>query len=48
VAWGMDGFENILARGLGFESVLLPAMALLGYATIFFVLAVLRFRKIEA
>jgi linearmycin/streptolysin S transport system permease protein len=48
VAWGMDGFENILARGLGFESVLLPTMALIGYAIVFFVLAVLRFRKIDA
>jgi ABC-2 type transport system permease protein len=48
VAWGMDGFENILARGLGFESVLLPTAALIGYAIVFFVLAVLRFRKIDA
>ncbi len=48
IAWGMDGFDNILARGLGFESVLLPAMALLGYAVVFFVLAVLQFRKIDA
>jgi ABC-type multidrug transport system permease subunit len=48
VAWGMDGFENIIARGLGFESVLLPAAALLGYAGFFFILAVWRFRKAEA
>jgi ABC-2 type transport system permease protein len=48
VAWGMDGFENILARGLGFESVLLPAAALIGYAAFFFLLAVWRFRKVEA
>jgi ABC-type multidrug transport system permease subunit len=47
VAWGMDGFENILARGLGFDSVLLPAAALIGYAVIFFSLAVVRFRKAE-
>jgi ABC-2 type transport system permease protein len=47
VAWGMDGFENIVARGLGFESVLLPSVALIGYAALFFVLAVLRFRKIN-
>jgi ABC-2 type transport system permease protein len=45
VAWGMDGFENIVARGLGFQSVLLPAAALLGYAVFFFVLATWRFRK---
>lgn len=48
VAWGMDGFENIIARGLGFESVLLPAAALLGYAALFFILAVWRFGKAEA
>lgn len=42
VAWGMDGFENIVARGLGFESVLLPSAALLGYALVFFSLAVWR------
>ena len=45
VAWGMDGFENIVARGLGFESVLLPAAALIGYAVLFFILAVWRFRR---
>lgn len=48
VAWGMDGFENIVARGLGFQSVLIPSLALIGYAILFFTLAVLRFRKIEA
>lgn len=48
VAWGMDGFENIVARGLGFGSVLLPSAALIGYAILFFTLAVLRFRKIDA
>jgi ABC-type multidrug transport system permease subunit len=42
VAWGIDGFENIVARGLGFESVLLPSAALLGYALLFFSLAVWR------
>jgi len=47
IAWGMDGFENIAARGLGFNSVLLPAMALIGYAVLFFVIAVERFRKAE-
>jgi ABC-2 type transport system permease protein len=47
VAWGMDGFENIVARGLGFESVLLPAAALAGYALLFFVLAVWRLNAAE-
>ncbi|HSB03064.1 MAG TPA: ABC transporter permease [Anaerolineales bacterium] len=47
VAWGMDGFENIVARGLGFESVLLPAAALIGYAVLFFSLAVWRLNVAE-
>jgi ABC-2 type transport system permease protein len=47
VAWAMDGFENIVARGLGFQSVLLPSVALIGYAILFFTLAVLQFRKIQ-
>jgi ABC-2 type transport system permease protein len=42
IAWGMDGFENIVARGLGFESVLIPSAALAGYALVFFTLAVWR------
>ncbi len=42
IAWGMDGFENIVARGLGFNSVLIPSAALAGYALVFFTLAVWR------
>jgi ABC-2 type transport system permease protein len=48
VAWAMDGFENIVARGLGFQSVLLPAAALIGYALFFFILAERRFRNVDA
>ncbi len=47
VAWGMDGFENICARGLGFESVLIPSAALIGYAVFFFALAVWRLNASE-
>lgn len=47
VAWALDGFENIIARGLGFSSVLVPAAALLGYALLFFILATWRFRRSE-
>jgi ABC-2 type transport system permease protein len=46
-AWAMNGYQNILIRGLGLESVGLPAAMLLGYAGLFFVLAVWRFRKME-
>jgi ABC-2 type transport system permease protein len=47
IAWAMDGFENIVARGLGFDSVLIPAAVLSGYALLFFALAVWRFRRSE-
>jgi ABC-2 type transport system permease protein len=43
-AWAMDGFQNIVVRGQGLASVLLPTGALLAYAVIFFGLAVWRFR----
>jgi ABC-2 type transport system permease protein len=46
-AWAMDGFQNMLIRGLGLRSTLLPAAVLLGYALLFFSVAVWRFRKIE-
>ncbi len=47
IAWAMDGFKNITVRLLGFESVLLPSAALAGYALLFFLLAVWRFRKVS-
>ncbi len=43
-AWSMDGFENIVIRGLGLESVLLPAAILFTYAVALFALAAWRFR----
>jgi ABC-2 type transport system permease protein len=47
-AWAMTGFQNILIRGLGLESAGLPVAILMAYAGLFFILAVWRFRKIEA
>jgi ABC-2 type transport system permease protein len=47
IAWAMDGFENICARGLGFETVLVPAAALIVYAAVFFSLAVWRLSTAE-
>jgi ABC-2 type transport system permease protein len=47
VAWALDGFENIVARGLGIGSVLIPAAALIGYALLFFLLAAWRFQRIS-
>ena len=47
VAWAMDGFKNVIIRGFGLESVLVPAAALAGYALVFFVLAVWRLSAAE-
>jgi ABC-2 type transport system permease protein len=47
IAWALDGFKNIVVRGLGFNSVLLPAAALLGYAVLFFGLALWRFWRVS-
>lgn len=46
-AWAMDGYQNLLIRGLGFSSTLVPAAILLAYALGFFLLGVWRFGKIE-
>jgi len=47
-AWAMTGIQNVIIRGLGLESVWMPVGMLLAYALLFFVLAVWRFRKMEA
>ena len=47
-AWAMNGYQNILIRGLGLESAWMPAMILFAYALGFFGLAVWRFRKMDA
>jgi ABC-2 type transport system permease protein len=43
-AAAMSGFQNIIVRGLGFSSVLIPSAMLLGFAVLFFGLALWRFR----
>lgn len=43
-AWAMDGFQNIVLRGLGLSSVLVPAGILFAYAAVFFGLAVWRLK----
>ena len=43
-AWAMDGFQNIILRGLGFGSILLPVGVLLFYTLLFFGVAIWRFR----
>jgi ABC-2 type transport system permease protein len=44
VAWAMDGFKNVTARGLGLEAAWLPTVMLTGYAALFFALSAWRFR----
>lgn len=46
-AWAMNGYQNILMRGLGWESAWMPTLMLSVYALGFFVLAVWRFRKMD-
>jgi ABC-2 type transport system permease protein len=43
-AWAMDGFQNVLQRGLGLGAALLPAGMLLAYSAAFLALALWRFR----
>ncbi|HEX2914469.1 MAG TPA: ABC transporter permease [Chloroflexia bacterium] len=43
-AWAMDGFQNIVLRGLGFESVLLPSAMLMLYSLAFLLIAVWRLK----
>jgi ABC-2 type transport system permease protein len=47
LAWAMDGFKNIVARGLGFNTVLIPVAVLAGYTLLFFALAMWRFWSAE-
>lgn len=47
VAWAMDGFQNVIIRGLGVASVLAPAAALLGYAAIFLATAAWLFGRMD-
>ena len=44
VAWALDGFQNIVMRGMGLESVWLPALILMGFATVCISLSVWRFK----
>ena len=44
VAWAMDGFQQLIARGGGLEDVLLHLAVLSGFALIFFILGLRNFR----
>ncbi len=44
VAWAIEGFENLVVRGMGLNSVLLPAGVLAAFGAVLFGLAVWRFK----
>jgi ABC-2 type transport system permease protein len=44
VAWAIDGFENVVIRGMGIGSIWVPAAILLLYTTAFIAIAAWRFR----
>jgi ABC-2 type transport system permease protein len=46
-AWAMDGFSNIITRGLGPNEIMIDCAALLGFAALFFVIGVWRFRFVK-
>ena len=43
-AWAMDGFQSVILRGAGLAQVAQPALVLFGFAVVFFVLGIWRFR----
>ena len=46
--WAVDGLDAMTWRGLGLSGAVLPTVALLGFAAVFGVVAVTRFRWEEA
>jgi ABC-2 type transport system permease protein len=44
VAWAIEGFENLVVRGMGLDAVLLPAGVLAAFGAVLFSLAVWRFK----
>jgi ABC-2 type transport system permease protein len=44
LAWVITGMQDVIVRGRGLETIWLPALVLVGYAAVFFILGVWRFR----
>ncbi|UCG26265.1 MAG: ABC transporter permease, partial [Chloroflexota bacterium] len=44
LAWVITGMQDIIIRGRGLETIWLPALVLVGYAAVFFIIGVWRFR----
>mgnify|MGYP006300602815 CR=1 FL=1 len=45
VAWGMDGFKEVLIRGGGVAEVMTPSLVLLGYGLFFLLLALVFYQR---
>lgn len=43
-AWAMEGFQNLILRGMGLGSVVTPALILLGYTAAFLMIAIWKFK----
>ncbi len=43
-SWALRGYQNLMVRGMGLQEILPQISALLGFALVFFLLAVWRFR----
>lgn len=43
-AWAIDGFQDLVMRGLSFKDILMPVGVVLAYAAAFFGIAIWRFR----
>jgi ABC-2 type transport system permease protein len=42
--WALEGIQNVIARGMGLDGVLMQSGILLGMAVVFFVIGALRFK----
>ncbi len=43
-SWALKGYQNLMVRGLGLQEVLPQVGVLLGFALLFFLIAIWRFR----
>jgi ABC-2 type transport system permease protein len=42
-SWALTGYQNLMVRGLGLQEVSPQIFALVGFAGLFFIIALLRF-----
>ncbi len=46
-AWALSGYHDVMLRGFGVAKVLKPSAVLLGFAALFYLVALLRFRFVD-